>query len=70
LLTSNVADFPAADDGPAYRVLHPGTLFGELAGSYPMGDALRRRTDDDHGCLLLPATGSFPADAAGKSHDH
>ena len=36
LLTSNVADFPAADVGPACRVLHPGDLFAELAGTYPI----------------------------------
>jgi hypothetical protein len=36
LLTSNVADFPAADVGPTCRVLHPGDLFGELAGTYPI----------------------------------
>ncbi len=36
LLTSNVADFPAADVGPACRVRHPGDLFGELAGTYPI----------------------------------
>jgi hypothetical protein len=36
LLTSNVADFPSADVGPTCRVLHPGGLFGELAGAYPI----------------------------------
>jgi predicted nucleic acid-binding protein len=36
LLTSNVADFPATDVGPACRVLHPGGLFGELAATYPI----------------------------------
>ena len=36
LLTSNIADFPAADVGPTCRVLHPGALFGELAGTYPI----------------------------------
>ena len=36
LLTSNVADFPAADVGPACRVLHPGDLFGDFAGAYPI----------------------------------
>lgn len=36
LITSNVADFPAADVGPTCRVLHPGELFGELAGRYPI----------------------------------
>jgi predicted nucleic acid-binding protein len=36
LLTSNAADFPAADVGPTCRVLHPGDLFGELATTYPI----------------------------------
>lgn len=36
LLTINIADFPAADVGPTCRVLHPGDLFGELAGSCPI----------------------------------
>jgi hypothetical protein len=37
LLTSNVADFPAADVGPTCRVLHgAGDLFGELAATYPI----------------------------------
>jgi predicted nucleic acid-binding protein len=36
LLTSNAADFPAADVGPTCRVLHPADLFGELAGRYPI----------------------------------
>ena len=36
LLTSNVADFPAADVGLTCHVLHPGDLFGEPAGTYPI----------------------------------
>ena len=105
MLTSNVADFPAAGVGQACRVLHPGALFGEFAGSYPIelarviaemaahcnrppmtpddildrlgavalhtrGDALRQRTDGDHGCLLLPAMGPFAAETVGKCYSH
>ena len=36
LLTSNVTDFPATDVGPACRVLHPGDLFGDFGGAYPI----------------------------------
>ena len=36
LLTSSVADFPAADVGPTCRVLYPGQLFGELAFTSPI----------------------------------
>ena len=52
LLTSNVADFPAADVGPACRVLHPGDLFAELAGTYPI--ELGRVRPPPHGQRTAP----------------